>query len=236
MKPHIQYDIFISYSQRDRVAATRLQAAFEARKLKVWRDERLAGNPAQDAASGIGTALEHSARVLVLWSRDSVNSAWVTAEAEKARRAEKIVPLALEPIGVLLPFIPRPFNMLPTADASAPVLDLPPILRALGVEQAEGQPDGVLSFATANVDISRLPDTYAEKLYGRDAEMAELLKASDDGHTRIFAFDATGGAGKTALVYRFVQALKASGWRSARSAFAWSTLRQPHALSASTKR
>ena len=158
----------------------------------------------------------------MLWSRNSVNSAWVTAEAEKARRAEKIVPLALEPIGVLLPFIPRPFNMLPTLDVSAPVLDLTPILRALGVEQAEGQPDGVLSFATANVDISRLPDTYAEKLYGRDAEMAELLKALDDGHTRIFAFDATGGAGKTALVYRFVQALKASGWRSARSAFAWS--------------
>ncbi|MGO9487137.1 MAG: TIR domain-containing protein [Rhodomicrobium sp.] len=226
MKPHIQYDIFISYSQRDRVAATRLQAAFEARKLKVWRDERLAGNPAQDAAGGIGTALEHSARVVVLWSRDSVNSAWVAAEAEKARRAEKIVPLALEPIGVLLPFIPRPFNMLPTADASAPVLDLPPILRALGVEQAEGQPDGVLSFATANVDISRLPDTYAEKLYGRGTEMAELLKAWDEGHTRIFAFDATGGVGKTALVYRFVEALKACGWRSVRQAFAWSFYNQ----------
>ena len=52
--------------------------------------------------------------------------------------------------------------------------------------------------------------------------MAALHKAWDEGRTTIFAFDAMGGAGKTALVYHFVQALKASGWRGAQSVFAWS--------------
>ncbi len=52
--------------------------------------------------------------------------------------------------------------------------------------------------------------------------MAALHKAWDEGRTKIFAFDAMGGAGKTALVYHFVQALKASGWRGAQSVFAWS--------------
>ena len=80
----------------------------------------------------------------------------------------------------------------------------------------------MLSLASVHADISKLPDTYARKLYGRDSEMAGLLQAWDGGQTRIFAFDAMGGAGKTALAYRFVRALKASGWRGARSVFAWS--------------
>ena len=216
------YDIFISYSQKDRTATERLQAAFEAHRLKVWRDERLAENPEKDFIGSINEALERSAKVVVLWSRHSVQSTWVRAEAEKARMAEKVVPLALEPIGALLPFIPTPFNILPTIDVSAATFDLAPILRALGAEQVEGQPEGVLSLVRAEVDISKLPDTYANKLYGRDREMADLIAAWDGGITRIFAFDAMGGAGKTALVYHFVQALKASGWRGARSIFAWS--------------
>ncbi len=222
MKTPFEYDIFISYSQKDRAAAERLHAALEARKLKVWRDKRLAEAPAKDFIAQIDQAHERSARVLVLWSRASAISAWVLAEAEKARMAGKIVPLALEPAGALLPLIPAPFNMLPTLDASAAILDLEPVLCAMGAEQAEGQPQGAVSFVTANVEISRLPDTYAEKLYGRDSEMAELLKAWDNGQTRIFAFYGMGGAGKTALVYHFVQALKASGWHGARSVFAWS--------------
>ncbi len=215
-------DIFISYSQKDRAAAEKLQAAFAAHKLKVWRDERLLDNPERDFIGTINEALERSAKVVVLWSRNSVGSAWVLAEAEKARMAQKVAPLALEPLGALLPYIPTPFNILPTIDVSAETIDLAPILRALGAEQVAGQPEGVLSLVKADVDISKLPDTFAKKLYGRDREMAKLVAAWDGGATRIFAFDAMGGAGKTALVYHFVQALKASGWRGAGSVFAWS--------------
>ena len=216
------YDIFISYSQKDREAAERLEAAFEAHNFKVWRDERLLDSPTGDFAGTINDALERSARAVVLWSRNSVDSPWVLGEAERARMAGRIVPLALEPVDALLPHIPTPFNILPTIGVSAETLDLAPVLRALGAEQAEGQPEGALSLSAADVDISKLPDTYAEKLYGRGREMAALVHAWDFAITRIFALDAIGGAGKTALVYHFVQALKVSGWRGAHSAFAWS--------------
>ncbi len=216
------FDIFISYSQKDRLSAETLQAALEAHTLKVWRDERLLDNPEASFIGEINQALERSAKVLVLWSRNSVVSAWVQGEAEKARMAAKVVPLALEPIGTLLPFIPSPFNILPTIDVSGASADLGPLLRALGAEQVEGAAPGVVSLVMADADISKLPDTFATKLYGRDAEMAKLIAAWDGGATRIFAFDAMGGAGKTALVFHFVQALKASGWRGARSVFAWS--------------
>jgi hypothetical protein len=216
------YDIFISYSQRDRAAAEKLQAALASHDLKIWRDERLLDNPDASFIGEINAALERSAKVLVLWSRNSVGSAWVHAEAEKARMAEKVVPLALDPIGALLPFIPTPFNILPTIDVSDVNADLEPVLRALGAEQVAGAAPGVVSLAEAHVDLSKLPRTFAAKLYGRGREMAKLVAAWDGAATRIFAFDAMGGAGKTALVYHFVQALKASGWRGARSAFAWS--------------
>ncbi len=222
MKTSFEYDIFISYSQKDRAAAERLQAALEARRLKVWCDKRLAENPAADFIAQIDGAHARSKRVVVLWSRSSVASPWVRAESEMALMAEKILPLALEPLAVLVPLIPLPFNILPTLDASVAILDLEPILRALGAEQVKGQPQGVLTLADAHADISKLPDTYAQKLCGRDREMAGLVQAWDGGWTRIFAFDAMGGAGKTALVYHFVRALKASGWRGARSVFAWS--------------
>ena len=77
-----------------------------------------------------------------------------------------------------------------------------------------------------HVDLSQLPNTYADKLYGREREMATLHKAWDEGRTKIFAFDAIGGAGKTALVYHFVQELKRSSWRGAQSVFAWSFYNQ----------
>jgi hypothetical protein len=217
-----EHDIFISYCQKDRLEAARLQAALEARDLKVWRDQRLLDNPEASFIGEINQALERSARVLVLWSRNSANSAWVQAEAERARMAKKIVPVALEPIGALLPFIPTPFNILPTIDVSGDGIDLEPVMRALGAEQVEGAAAGVVSLVEAHVDISKLPETFAAKLYGRDREMAKLIAAWDGAATRIFAFDAMGGAGKTALAYHFVQALKASGWRGARSVFAWS--------------
>ncbi len=221
MKTSFEYGIFISYCQKDRAAAERLQAALEARRLKVWCDKRLAEMPAPDFVARINTAHERSARVLVLWSRASVASPWVRAEAEKARLAEKIVPLGLEPPGTLLPSMPSPFNVLPTLDASSTILDLEPILFALGAEQVKGQP-GVFILTGARADISGLPGTYARKLYGRDNEMADLFRAWDGGLTRIFALGAAGGAGKTALACHFVQAMKASGWRSAHSVFAWS--------------
>ena len=219
--PH-QHDVFISYSQRDREAAVRLEHALAARGLRIWRDDRLADAPAQDFITQIHDAHATAARVLVLWSRTSVRSTWVLAEAEKARMAEKIVTLALEPLGALLAFIPPPFNILGVIDASAAAIDLDPILRALGAVQAEGLRAGIVTLAEPQVDICKLPTTHADILFGRDAELAELIGAWDSPQTHVFALDAMGGAGKTALVQHFLQVLQTGGWRGAHSVFAWS--------------
>jgi TIR domain len=203
MTAPFEYDIFISYSQKNRKEAERLEAEFQKRGLKVWRDPNLIDDPSQSYVATINDKHARSKKVVVLWSRESAASHWVQAEAQRAMEQGKIVPLALEPIKSLLPFIPMPYNLLPTLECFGEAIDLAPILRALGAEQVAGQPAGVLSLVTANVNISKLPDTYAKKLYGREREMGDLLKAWDGGTIKIFASDAMGGAGKTALVFHF---------------------------------
>jgi hypothetical protein len=72
------------------------------------------------------------------------------------------------------------------------------------------------------LDLGRLPEASATRLFGRDSDLAQVLDAWDQCRVSIVAMDAMGGAGKTALVRRFVDVLEASGWRGAHAAFAWS--------------
>ena len=196
MKTPFEYDIFISYSQKDRAAAERLHAALEARKLKVWRDKRLTEAPAKDFIAQIDRAHERSARVLVLWSRASAISAWVLAEAEKARVAGKILPLALEPIGALLPLFQARSTYCPRSMSRPRSWTLSRFCApwVWSRPRASRRARSPSSRRTWIFPGCRTPTR--RSYTAATAEMAELLKASDDGHTRIFAFDATGGADK----------------------------------------
>lgn len=62
----------------------------------------------------------------------------------------------------------------------------------------------------------------ATHFLGRDAERAELDAAwADSGVTAIFTLIAPGGVGKTALLKRWLDAMKAAGWRGAQKVFGW---------------
>lgn len=217
MAKHFMYDVLISYRRSDQEIAKRLQRELESLGLKVWRDERLNDDA---AAAGydhkIVEALDLSAKVIVLWSRAALQSDWVRGEAKRAHQQHKYIGILLEPVELL-----PPFNMGHALKLASIQQDPNLLLRALGANEIEGRP-GQWALFPAHVDISKMPATYAQKLYGRGREMDALVKAWDGGFTRVFAFDAMGGAGKTALVYHFVQELKAWGWRGARRVYAWS--------------
>ncbi|MFA6311121.1 MAG: DUF4062 domain-containing protein [Sterolibacterium sp.] len=90
------------------------------------------------------------------------------------------------------------------------------VLHALGTVN-EPQDDDVL-----RVDLTHLPEG-AEHFLGRDAELAELDAAwADGGHTHIVELIAPGGTGKTALVKRWLERIKADDWRGARRVYGWS--------------
>ena len=65
------------------------------------------------------------------------------------------------------------------------------------------------------VAISGLPETFYERLVGRDAELARLDEAWSDEKTNILLLIAEGGAGKSALVNEWLTRLQADGYRGA---------------------
>jgi len=216
-----QIDVFISYSHADAAQAAQIEADLKAANLKVWRDVRIADSPDKSVVTNVNAALRAAKKVLVLWSEASVKSAWVQAEAEHARMAEKVVPLALEPMGPLLLKVPTPFNILLTLDFAKVQADPALLLRALGATKDPGRP-GSFTLVVPDLSIEHLPPTFATTLFGRDEELALLTDAWDGTDTNVIAFDAVGGAGKTALTVHFVDGLRNSGWRGARAVFAWS--------------
>ena len=88
-------DVFISYSHQDRDVARRFADALEAAGLKVWWDDHLRSGEAFDEK--IEAALRAAKAVVVLWSKTSVASRWVRAEATLADRNKTLVPVMIEP-------------------------------------------------------------------------------------------------------------------------------------------
>jgi hypothetical protein len=72
------------------------------------------------------------------------------------------------------------------------------------------------------IELSKLPQTSGTFL-GREAELKLLDDAwSETGRTHVVVLVAAGGVGKTSLVKRWLDRLKAEGWCGARRVYGWS--------------
>lgn len=103
--------VFVSYSRQDRDRVEPLVRALSAAGLRVWYDAGLQAGDAYD--SKIMAALQAAKAVVVVWSRASVDSQWVRAEATEGRALDKLVACQLEPCR---PY--PPFNLVHTEDLS----------------------------------------------------------------------------------------------------------------------
>ena len=77
MSPHI----FISYNREDQHRARAITDALEAEGLKVWWDTNLRAGESYDEVTE--KHLREAAAVVVLWSKQSVNSKWFRARSAK---------------------------------------------------------------------------------------------------------------------------------------------------------
>ena len=75
-------DVFVSYSREDQPVARRFAEGFEREGFSVWWDQSL--NPGEAFDQVTERALDDAKAVVVLWSKTSVNSRWVRAEATQA--------------------------------------------------------------------------------------------------------------------------------------------------------
>ncbi|MEO8467649.1 MAG: TIR domain-containing protein [Gammaproteobacteria bacterium] len=88
-------DIFLSYNREDQAVARRFATAFETHGFSVWWDATLRSGEAYDEVTE--KALREAKAVVVLWSKKSVVSRWVRAEATLANRNKTLVPVMIEP-------------------------------------------------------------------------------------------------------------------------------------------
>jgi hypothetical protein len=103
--------VFLSYGRGDRPVAHRLAEQLDAGGFSVWWDRDIDVGVPYDRV--IERALADAACVVALWSRESVESDWVRAEADEGRRRGILVPALVEDVNP-----PLQFRLLETIDLS----------------------------------------------------------------------------------------------------------------------
>lgn len=86
--------IFLSYAREDLAAAKACAGALEQAGHEVWWDHHLRAG--SRFSWDIGAALRAAEAVVVLWSSDSIESAWVQDEAAEGLEGSRLVPVALD--------------------------------------------------------------------------------------------------------------------------------------------
>ena len=102
--------IFISYAASAEAAARRIGEALRALDYGVWRTDDLPASMTSDFAETVEKRLTSAKAIVVVWSAEAVESRWVKAEADLARKAGTLVQLSLD--GAVPP---KPFDALPCA-------------------------------------------------------------------------------------------------------------------------
>jgi DNA-binding response OmpR family regulator len=96
-------DLFISYSRKDMAVIKPLTAMLQQGGWSVWFDQELRAGATFDRV--IEQALANARAVIVAWSKNSVNSDWVRAEAAFALESAKLFPVRLDDTPLPLRFI-----------------------------------------------------------------------------------------------------------------------------------
>jgi TolB-like protein/tetratricopeptide (TPR) repeat protein len=104
-------DVFLSYNRDDQATARRFADGMKSEGFSVWWDQSLNAGEAFDRVTE--KALAEATAVVVLWSKRSVDSNWVRAEAAEARASGRLVPVMIEPCKR-----PIMFELTHTADLS----------------------------------------------------------------------------------------------------------------------
>jgi hypothetical protein len=130
--------IFISYAHEDRARAEQFAARFAAAGWSVWWDRQITGGRHFDKATEEAIAVAKI--VVVLWSRASVASHWVRAEAAWALAKDKLLPVRIDDVDSPLQF----FHVQTIDLVGLNVTRETPALRHLLAELAQRLGDGGL--------------------------------------------------------------------------------------------
>ena len=93
--------VFVSYAREDAAKAKVIARELEQAGFDIWIDQRISSG--SEYSREIEEALRNASAVVVLWSKHSVDSAWVRDEAAEGRDSGRLIPIAIDalrpPIG-----------------------------------------------------------------------------------------------------------------------------------------
>src|SRR5688500_10311813 len=95
-------DIFLSYDRSDRARANKYADALEANGWSGFWDREIPVGEHFDQV--IEEELNAARCVVVLWSKDSVQSRWVKTEASAAAEREQLIPVLIDEVTIPLEF------------------------------------------------------------------------------------------------------------------------------------
>ena len=97
-------DIFISYAKKDRKKVEPIANVLTEQGQSVFWDRTIPGGKTWDEV--IEEELDAANCVVVVWSKISIKSRWVRAEAEEGLHRNILVPVSIEDVKILLLFRP----------------------------------------------------------------------------------------------------------------------------------
>lgn len=105
-------NVFVSYSHKDRERVRPIVAQLEAQGLSVWWDRNVV--PGQKWEEEINFHLKDCRAVLVVWTKNSVDSDWVQKEADAGLQIDALVSIQLDEHSIAP--LPRSFDHIHAAD------------------------------------------------------------------------------------------------------------------------
>ncbi|HEY6897786.1 MAG TPA: TIR domain-containing protein [Rhodocyclaceae bacterium] len=230
--------IFISYSHQDEAWKDRLVrqlGVLATEGLETWDDRRISGG--DDWQPEIEQAIANCDVALLLISAHFLTSQFILGKEippllqRREQQGIRVIPVIISPcqwtrVTWLKSIQARPKDGKPLTgmndhDAEAALCDLTGEVAELSSHIAPDHKAGQ-SLPPEKIDLTHLPEGAAHFL-GREAELAELDAAwTDGGKTHIVQLIAPGGVGKTSVLKRWLDRLKAEGWRGAQRVFGWS--------------
>ncbi|HVH88792.1 MAG TPA: toll/interleukin-1 receptor domain-containing protein, partial [Terriglobales bacterium] len=100
--------VFLSYDRDDATRARQFARVLEKAGHQVWWDTQVRGGA--QFSKAIEEALATADVIVVLWSKDSVESAWVRDEASAGRDTGRLLPVTID--GTLQPIGFRQFQAI----------------------------------------------------------------------------------------------------------------------------
>ena len=108
-------DVFLSYSHEDRERVRPVVTQLEAQGWSIWWDRRIL--PGQRWEEQLHDELKNCRAVVVIWTQNSVKSAWVQLEASDGLKIDGLVPIQLDRFDTAS--IPIKFGHIHAADLTA---------------------------------------------------------------------------------------------------------------------